>query len=265
MILKLIFVCFVAFIAALPSQAQEIAFPSQNYSSNATAPKVTQIIDYKTLLLSDQSVVSLSGLHIPQSAQGSAFEWLEDNIIGQSMKIYRPARSQETPKNRFGHYIAQLVTADQPHIWIQAAMLAQGLALFWPNEYLKDQESADLLQQAEIMARDAKLGLWSDENGFTVAPAANNIASDTFKMQILRGDIRSVSTIGGNTYLNFGDNWRQDFTVMIPSNIRREMSRHNFDPTQLQNKTIEVRGYIENYYGPMIKLHHQAQIRLLTQ
>lgn len=262
MILKITFFFF-AFIAALPAQAQETVFPSENYASNAQVPTVEQIIDYKTLLLSDQTVVTLSGLYVPEISQETAFNWLQQTLMEQAVKTYRPARKQEKPKNRFGHNITQLVTADQPQIWVQAAMLSQGFALFWPNEYITDPETTERSKQAERQARDLKAGLWSENQNFEVIEASDDLPPDAFAMQIVKGAVRSVSTVSGNTYLNFGENWRRDFTVMIPSTVRRQMSRNGLEPTQLQGNTIEVRGYIESYYGPMIKLHHPAQISVI--
>ena len=66
-------------------------------------------------------------------------------------------------------------------------------------------------------------------------------------------------------YLNFGDNWRTDFTIMITPAIRKKMIAQGHDPLSLQGVKVRVRGWLENYNGPNIELIHPAWLEVLSE
>jgi hypothetical protein len=64
-------------------------------------------------------------------------------------------------------------------------------------------------------------------------------------------------------YVNFGDDWKKDFTLMIPIDIWEGLSQDT--RYMLTTPTIKVlaRGTLSSYYGPMIKIKHPAQLEIL--
>ncbi len=75
--------------------------------------------------------------------------------------------------------------------------------------------------------------------------------------RIVRGTVHEVAARRDVTYINFGADWRTDFTVVIPTRLARDMAL-----AELAGREIEVRGYISWRFGPSITLSHAAQIRL---
>ncbi len=75
----------------------------------------------------------------------------------------------------------------------------------------------------------------------------------------------STAMIKNTIYLNFGDNWRTDFTIEIPSNAKRRFSKAGLDPLQWGNTRVRVRGWIDSYNGPIVKVEHPEAIQILSE
>mgnify|MGYP005840655051 FL=1 len=66
-------------------------------------------------------------------------------------------------------------------------------------------------------------------------------------------------------YLNYGENWRTDFTVEIPTEFLDLFSREGIDPLKnYTNKNLLVRGRLKPVNGVLITATHPEQIRVLT-
>ena len=57
----------------------------------------------------------------------------------------------------------------------------------------------------------------------------------------MQGIIQKVATAGGNWYLNFGDNYKTDFTGFIQKADYSQQFR-KYDLKSLQGKTVLLRG-----------------------
>ena len=66
-------------------------------------------------------------------------------------------------------------------------------------------------------------------------------------------------------YLNFGEDWRNDFTVEHRQGGPAAVRRSGFDLFALQGKVIRVRGWMEKLNGPMIEVNHPEQIEILAE
>ena len=66
-----------------------------------------------------------------------------------------------------------------------------------------------------------------------------------------------------NIYLNFGDNWKTDFTIGIAPKVRKKLSKQGISPLEWTHKKIRVRGWIRSYNGPYIELTHAEQIEII--
>ena len=65
-------------------------------------------------------------------------------------------------------------------------------------------------------------------------------------------------------YLNFAEDWRNDFTVTIERKSLASFEEAGLDLEALTGKRIRVRGFIEWWNGPMIAATHPEQIEVLT-
>jgi hypothetical protein len=177
----------------------------------------------------------------------------------------------ERKRDRYGRILAQImITQGNETIWTQERLVAEGLArvISFPDNRLC---TAELLAK-EDEARRAKQGLW--KSGFFAIREAN--AEDLLyrlveSYEIVEGRVRNVAEIRGRTYINFGDNWRRDFTAFIaPQTSARasEASGEAVQPTtidaaSLTGKRVRVRGWLKNFNGPSITVTHPEQIEVL--
>jgi hypothetical protein len=74
--------------------------------------------------------------------------------------------------------------------------------------------------------------------------------------------VRSVSRRYELTYLDFGADWRRDFTVRAATRSLKGFLRDGLDVAALQGKRILVRGWLFWHAGPMIELVHPRQIEV---
>jgi hypothetical protein len=63
--------------------------------------------------------------------------------------------------------------------------------------------------------------------------------------------------------LNFGANWRTDFTISLAPKVARLFRREGIEPVAMQGKRIRVRGWLKSFNGPMISATHPEQIEVL--
>ncbi|WP_418152255.1 thermonuclease family protein [Litorimonas sp. RW-G-Af-16] len=150
----------------------------------------------------------------------------------------------------------------QRDIWIQAEMVRLGLArvMPWPGEY------ADIaaLYALEAEAREKGRGIWSDPFYAPRSPDPNALAQFVDSVQIVEGIITSVADVRGQIYLNFGADYRTDFTVAIAKKNVKRFTAGNIDPLALEGAKVRVRGWVELINGPMIWLNQPERLEILS-
>lgn len=77
--------------------------------------------------------------------------------------------------------------------------------------------------------------------------------------------MRDVAVVRGRTFLNYGEDWRSDFTVSIPARDWTRFADAGIVPADYQGRRIRVRGWLKSRNGPMIDITHPEQIEVLTE
>jgi micrococcal nuclease len=89
------------------------------------------------------------------------------------------------------------------------------------------------------------------------------LAADGFipfsSWRVVRGKVHSVSLRREASFVNFAADWKSDFTVILKPALAKKLQAESWI-----GQNVEVRGWVESYYGPAIKVTAPAQIRLLT-
>ncbi len=85
------------------------------------------------------------------------------------------------------------------------------------------------------------------------------------RFELVEGRVLDVATVRDRTYVNFGADWRDDFTLSLASRVRRLFEREGFDLESLEGRTVRARGWIKTYNGPMIDITHPEQIEVLNE
>lgn len=228
------------------------------------ASRVVEVVDGDTVVLADGTEVRLVGIQAPKLPLGRRgfVAWpLADEAKAHlaDLALDRVARPHYggLRQDRHRRALAHLVLADGT--WLQAEMLKAGLARvysFPDNRALV----ADMLAH-EQAARTARRAIWRHPYYRIRTPEETADDVDTF--QLVEGVVQAVANVGGRLYLNYGADWRTDFTVMADRGAGRLLEREGFDAGPLQGRRIRVRGWITWRNGPAIELSHPEQIERL--
>jgi len=219
---------------------------------------VALVIDPVTFELTSGETVRLEGLGSPRAPADHRDRWpylieaTEDvrALLSEGHISYVPRAAPD----RYGRVIAQVWLEDGT--WLNGALADQGLARV---ETTTNQRrcAGDALAH-EFRAREAGLGMWR-LSAYEIR-RAEETAAFTNDFQIVEGLIVSASEVRGRIYLNFGEEWRTDFTVTIaPSDVAR-FAESGLDPLSWSGQSLRVRGWLEWYNGPQIEASHPEQI-----
>jgi len=236
------------------------------------ARAVVKVVDAETLALDDGSEVRLLGALPPRALDGGAEDgaWpletaakaeLERLALGKSVELGFSGRRVD----RYGRLLAQVFVRDgSDRLWLQGAMLRAGHA----RAYVLPGHAACLadLIAAEKSAREGRAGLWGHAS-YEIRAADRHRELLRFRStyQLVEGRVMTASDVRGQIYLNFGANWREDFTVTVRQRNRRAFDDASFDFKALEGRRVLVRGWIERRGGPLIELYHPAQIEILPE
>ena len=115
----------------------------------------------------------------------------------------------------------------------------------------------------EDKARTSKSGLWDMAHFKMLSPAQAEQHIGSY--QIVEGTVQNASMHKNKLYLNFGDNWREDFTVSVSAFDLRSFTRRNIDPQSWNGKRIRVRGWLESYNGPYMEINHPERFEAVFE
>lgn len=146
--------------------------------------------------------------------------------------------------NRYGFYDVILWNKDKTKS-LQEAMLEKGLTKI---------EVYDKTLKAKLFTKWKEAESKAPYDGFF--RLKKHKAVEEYKFQIVKDVIREVSERKDFTFINFTTNWKEDFTIMIPKALWKKLDHSKFEV----GNTIQIRGFSEEYYGPMIKLTSERQL-----
>lgn len=253
------------FLLLVLSSASAHAFatlPSQASSASETAT-VTEVTDGDTLTLSSKTVVRLVGIQAPKLPldRPGFKEWplaresreaLEALSLNRKLTLHPAAR----PTDRWGRTLAHLTRDDG--LWVQGEMLRLG----WARVYTfpDNRELAREMLALERDARAGRRGIWGHPYYAIVTPERAGKVINTF--QIVEGTVMDAADVKGRVYLNFGPDWKTDFTIVVPPRVRKTLARQGMDPADFKGRTVRVRGWLKEYNGPVIEMTHPEQLEL---
>lgn len=225
---------------------------------------VGSVIDGDTLVLEDGTEVRLVGIQAPKPPLGwpATAPWrlagkartaLADLTEGARVRLHFGGRRGD----RYGRHLAHLERSDG--LWIQGAMLRQGLARVY--SFADNRALIGDMLALEREARARSLGIWNDPHYRIRDP--QEVAEYVGGFQLVEGVVVDSALIRRVTYLNFGADWRTDFTVRIAPAAGKLFAKAGLDPLLLKGKRIRVRGWIKSWNGPMIEPSHPGQIEIL--
>ncbi|MBI1261656.1 MAG: thermonuclease family protein [Rhizobiales bacterium] len=236
--------------------------------------RVREIVDGDTVVLADGRQVRLMGTQAPKLPLGrkgfpawplapESSARLEKLSLGEMVTL----KYGETRMDRHGRVLAHLFLDDGT--WLQRQMVQEGMARVYT--FSDNRQCADTLMEAEREARSARRGIWAlPYYAIRDARDINQLNALEGTFQLVEGRVRDARIIKGRLYLNFGDDWRQDFTVTVPPAGVRLFDQEPWadllgSSMPVIGRPLRVRGWIERYNGPQIVVDHPEQIELLNK
>ena len=256
------------FAAASPSRAEPLppAAETGECSLEGAVPATVAAVDEDfELLLDDGRRAALAGLDFPPremaKLRAAIRSRLSSWLVGRDIFLGVFASTLD----RWGRApAANASPADggdaAPLTSVAAALLSAGEARFRPDPTAAACAKAYLA--AEARARDAGVGVWSRPEFRPIDVSAPGAVDDLKRrkgMIVVLGAIRSVGELRRAFYLNFGDKWRDSFTVVI---LRRNLAVFGqIEPRSLVGRRARGPGLIET--GARIEIATPAEIEFV--
>ncbi len=232
---------------------------------------VAQVVDGDSVLLSNGDKIRLIGIQAPKLALGregfkdwplakEAKEALEEIALGKTVRLeYGGARV-----DRYDRVLAHLfILSEKKEIWVQKEMLERGFARVY--SFADNRSCLETLLQAEASARVERKNIWANSYyNIRYADKPSKLLPLVDHYELVEGAVLSAKRVGSRRYLNFGEIYKNDFTVVIEKSAWRLFEKAGIKLSDYQNALIRVRGWIEIYGGPRIEVTHPEQIEILA-
>ena len=160
--------------------------------------------------------------------------------------LARPELRLEPAKPRLDRHGRRLAHVFSGALWLQRELVARGLAVVAPP--LVSRERARTLLALERRARRSEPGLWRRDGARPVPAERARSALDRFA--IVEGVVVATARGFRHRFVNFGEDWREDFTVLL----RRGRLSRAFPRGALEGRRVRVRGWVFYRNGPAIEL-----------
>jgi endonuclease YncB( thermonuclease family) len=229
---------------------------------------VERALDGDTLALADGRVLRLAGVLAPKSADRDAQRTHEREIAGAAsaarVALEQLARGRaltlwhgDLAEDRHGRVFAHARTAEG--VWLADELLRLGHARVFTQADAAERAAEMLKLEAD--ARAARRGLWALAAYAVRTDEEAGRSADSF--QIVEGRVLKAAAAREFFYLNFGSDYRRDFTVGVERAALRAFRRAGRDPAALAGKRIRIRGWVIWRGGPYIGATHPEQVEVI--
>jgi endonuclease YncB( thermonuclease family) len=226
---------------------------------------VSTVIDGGQIALTDGRRVRLAAIQAPMLSLGrsnvedqpfaaEAKDRLEALVLNRTVGLAFDERGTD----RHGNVLAY-VRLDDQKAWLQALLVSDGFVRV--STQADTRKCASALLALEDRARKAKRGLWA--HPFYRLRQPGELDADIGTFQVVEGTIVDAVKRRDRIYLNFGADYRTDFTVTVAPRDVRRMAKDGIDPLAWKAKRVRVRGWLSLLNGPELELTHPGQIEIL--
>jgi micrococcal nuclease len=255
--------CLIAGLLVVWSQAAQAEGCPLAGAKTAT---VVDVLDGDTLRLGDGMTVRLAGTEAPRPplSQPADAKWQPAEASREGLRVFVGGRTvglapASPGPDRYGRLHAFVFLADGRSV--QSAMVEGGLArVRWLAE---ESQCFQVLLAAEDTARKARRGLWSSHDYRPRSANDPSLLERNGLYELVEGRIVSVGHGTRMVFLDFGRNYRRDFTVMVSPAVVARLIAAGLSPDGFANRRVRVRGVIEESGGPAIRLNDPAEIEFL--
>ena len=233
--------------------------------------RITYVVDGDTFVVEGQSV-RLLGINTPE--KGRDGQPAEPGAIEatKTLKalVSSPAGALKTVNlrydgNKTDRYDRLLAHAYLKNgLWINKALVDAGVARVY--SFPDNRALLNDLLEAEATARQNGIGMWQypDWQVLNATPPPSKKYIGQF--HLVKGTPLNTAKVGDKIYLNYGKDWRTDFTVEIPEKFWPLFKESGIDPaTHYTGKALLARGWLKPVNGVLITATHPEQLQILEK
>lgn len=221
---------------------------------------VSNLIKQNVIILKDGRKLILANIYVSKKLGHS---YLKRLLSKKPITFYTSGRKTD----RHNRHIVQIFFQENgKRAWLQDHLISEGLAV--PMALPNTRQCFHALLKSEKNSRVKELKSNSINQHFPIIKSSNlkllnEKAQGSF--QIVEGKVRSFHRTAKNTYLNFSKNWRTDFTVIISNHLLKRKKDKWPSLKAMKGKTIRVRGWLDHYNGPLIRLEVPEMVEIIAQ
>lgn len=207
-------------------------------------------IDGKTVRLASLQAPNLPDLRPGEPMGDEAHTALAALIEGKVVQL----RIIEAA-DRHGRIVADVY--DERGRWVQEEMIKAGMAMVY--SFADNQATLPRLLSAEREARTANRGIWALP--YYAPVDAEHAATRLNRYALVEGAVTQAAKPRDNWYINFGEDWKTDFTGFVARKDNRYFKK--YDLTALKGKRVRLRGWVYEHDGPAMDITHPGQIEVV--
>lgn len=231
--------------------------------------EIARVIDGDTAELADGRTVQLAGVEAPELPDGIARRDREKPeeapgeqapgeparaaLAGLILNRAVELRCAGACVDRYRRIPAHLVRDDG--LWVQGELLRLGQLRV--HTHADGSQLAAEMLTVEAEARTGRRGLWRNARYAVRTPDTIGRAIGSF--QLVEGRVLAASRVRDQIFLNFGPDWKTDFTARIAKPALRRFP----DALAWQGRLVRLRGWVGRFNGPEIELSHPEQVELI--
>jgi micrococcal nuclease len=240
---------------------------------------VREVVDGDTVILADGREIRLVGIQAPKLPLGrrNFREWplareakaaLERMVMGKRVTLSFGGRRRDRYRRWLAHlHLETEGGSGTPRRgfdnarWVQGAMLSLGLARVY--SFADNRSAIAEMLARERAARAARRGIWG--HPFYRILDHREAGRHINSFQLVEGRVLTVAPTRRRVFLNFGQNYRTDFTIVIERRNLKHFEDRRRRLVALAGKRVRVRGWVKRRNGPMITVTHPEQIEILER
>jgi len=252
-------------VSGITAAAADIPAPLRGSLEPGHSARVVEVVDGDTVILDDGRQVRLVGIQAPKLPLGRpGFErWpladeakhaLESMVLGETVTLAYGGQRVDL----YNRLLAHLFTKDGG--WVQAQLLKSGLARVY--SFPDNRALVAEMLRFERTSRRKKTGIWTLPYYVVLDPEASALHLERFAL--VEGRVQDTARVRGRVFLNFGADWRTDFTISIAPKYWKNFLNVGINPGDYKGRRVRVRGWLKSRNGPMVEVTHPEQIEVLT-
>lgn len=264
------------FMGALQGEASAVEVPLEAHCQlqDATQREVTSVDAFGVISMMDGTALKLADLFVPLDPETGKFPPRTLMRLRQMTKGAHAHIVTIGGLDRYGTHKA-FVFLRQPQgdvVLLQERLIVEQLAVYMPGPAPKKPISTDcdlFALQMGLLELDQKHTISNQtkrEDLVSVYTAENQRLWDLEgEFTIVRGTVTNMRKTRNGISLNFGDDWKRDFTAYLSVSVSKELEDRHDKNFNLVGQRIQMRGFMDLYYGPAMRIDHLLQMEILSK